>query len=92
MPRGDDGQPDDVGCIDWTDDFPMDEEAEDFAGNVRRFEVTCTYNGLGQPLPRCLYRGLRSGLHPCQLLFVHSSMQPLPIGSRGSIPLCPTIP
>ena len=47
MPRGNDGQPDESDPIDWTNEFPREEEAEDFAGNVRRFEVTCYYNGLG---------------------------------------------
>ena len=31
----------------WQDDFPMDQEAEDFAGRLRHFEITCHFNGLG---------------------------------------------
>ena len=47
MPRGNDEQIDGSGHIDWEHEFPIQQEAEDFAGNVRRFEVTCHFNGLG---------------------------------------------
>ena len=47
MPRGNNGLTDGSDPMDWEHEFPMQQEAEDFAGNVRRFEITCHFNGLG---------------------------------------------
>ena len=47
MPVGNDGRLGGSSPIDWERDFPIQEEAEDHAGNVRQFEVTCHCNGLG---------------------------------------------
>jgi hypothetical protein len=33
--------------INWQDDFPIHEEAEDFAGKPRRFLITCHEGGVG---------------------------------------------
>ena len=49
------------GPIDWEHEFPMPQEAEDFAGNVRRFEVTCHFNGLGYSVRAVEAVGERTG-------------------------------
>jgi hypothetical protein len=35
------------GSRSWHDDFPMNQEAEDFGGRIRTFEISCHETGLG---------------------------------------------